>query len=87
MNTHNCWSEDTCGERVINKIKNLLIWKGEIPLSLFGVVNQMWCALQCSRSTDFRMVSISLINCVVTENFYTPPQKGLEIPVGEVKSS
>lgn len=29
-------------ERAINKIKNFLIWKGEIPLSLFSVVNQMW---------------------------------------------
>ena len=28
-------------ERAINKIKNFLIWKGEIPLSLFSVVNQM----------------------------------------------
>lgn len=29
-------------KRAINKIKNFLIWKGEIPLSLFSVVNQMW---------------------------------------------
>ena len=29
-------------ERAINKIKNFLIWKGEIPLSLFSVLNQMW---------------------------------------------
>ena len=37
-------------ERAINKIKNFLIWKGEVPLSLFGVVNQMWsvCAFLCN---------------------------------------
>ena len=37
-------------ERAINKIKNFLIWKGEIPLSLFSVVNQMWsvCAFLCN---------------------------------------
>ena len=61
-------------ERVINKIKKFLIWKGEIPLSLFGVVNQMWSVclpLQCSRSTDFRIVCIIFfINiCVVPGNF------------------
>jgi len=27
-------------ERAINKVNNFLIWKGEIPLSLFSVVNQ-----------------------------------------------
>ena len=37
-------------ERAINKIKNFLIWKGEIPLSLFSVLNQMWsvCAFSCN---------------------------------------
>ncbi|XP_068756179.1 uncharacterized protein [Montipora capricornis] len=37
-------------ERAINKIKNFLIWKEEIPLSLFSVVNQMWsvCAFLCN---------------------------------------
>jgi len=30
-------------ERAINKVKNFLIFEGVIPLSLFGVVNQMWC--------------------------------------------
>ena len=37
-------------ERAINKIKNFLIWKGEIPLILFSVVNQMWsvCAFLCN---------------------------------------
>lgn len=37
-------------ERAINKIKNFIIWKGEIPLSLFSVVNQMWsvCAFLCN---------------------------------------
>ena len=35
-------------ERAINKIKNLHIWDGIVPLNLFGVVNQMWtvCDLQ-----------------------------------------
>ena len=37
-------------ERAINKIKNFLIWKGEIPFSLFSFVNQMWsvCAFLCN---------------------------------------
>ena len=37
-------------ERAINKIKNFRIWNGVLPLSLFGVVNQMWsvCAFLCS---------------------------------------
>ena len=37
-------------ETAINKIKNFIIWKGEIPLSLFSVVNQMWsvCAFLCN---------------------------------------
>ena len=37
-------------ERAINKRKNFLIWKGEIPLCLFSVVNQMWsvCAFVCN---------------------------------------
>ena len=36
--------------RAINKIKNFLIWKGEIPLCLFSFVNQMWsvCAFLCN---------------------------------------
>lgn len=29
-------------ERAINRIKNYRIWNGVIPLSLFGLVNQMW---------------------------------------------
>lgn len=29
-------------ERAINKIKNFRIWQRVVPLSLFGVVNQMW---------------------------------------------
>ena len=29
-------------ERAINKIKNFRTWEGVLPLSLFGVVNQMW---------------------------------------------
>ena len=37
-------------ERAINKVKNFLIFDGVIPLSLFGVVNQMWCvcAILCN---------------------------------------
>lgn len=30
-------------ERAINKVKNFLIFDGVIPLSQFGVINQMWC--------------------------------------------
>ena len=30
-------------ERAINKVKNFLIFEGVIPLSQFGIVNQMWC--------------------------------------------
>ena len=29
-------------ERAINKVKNFLIFEGVIPLSQFGIVNQMW---------------------------------------------
>ncbi|XP_031567089.1 uncharacterized protein LOC116302036 [Actinia tenebrosa] len=29
-------------ERAINKIKNFHVWDSVVPLSLFGVVNQMW---------------------------------------------
>lgn len=37
-------------ERAINKIKNFHIWDKVIPLSMFGVVNQMWsvCAFLCN---------------------------------------
>ena len=37
-------------ERAINKIKNFHIWDRVIPLSLVGVVNQMWsvCAFLCN---------------------------------------
>lgn len=48
-------------ERAINKIKNFLIWKGEIPLCLFSVVNQMWSVclfVQYTRSTNFGIVCI-----------------------------
>lgn len=30
-------------ERSINKVKNFLIFEGVMPLSQFGIVNQMWC--------------------------------------------
>ena len=29
-------------ERAVNKVKNFQIFDGVIPLSLFGIVNQMW---------------------------------------------
>ena len=37
-------------ERAINKIKNFHIWDGVLPLSLFGIVNQMWtvCIYICN---------------------------------------
>ena len=37
-------------ERAINKVNNFLLFDGVIPLSLFGVVNQMWCvcAILCN---------------------------------------
>ena len=37
-------------ERAVNKIKNFHIWDGVLPLSLFGIVNQMWtvCAFLCN---------------------------------------
>ena len=37
-------------ERAINKIKNFHIWDGALPLSPFGIVNQMWtvCAHLCN---------------------------------------
>ena len=39
-------------ERAINKIRNFHIWDNVVPLSVFGVVNQMWnvqiCALLCN---------------------------------------
>ena len=45
-------------ERAINNIKNFFIWKGEIPLSLFSVVNQMWSVCLSVQSTNFRIVCI-----------------------------
>ena len=37
-------------ERAINKVKNFHIFDGVIPLSYFGVVNQMWgvCTMLCN---------------------------------------
>jgi hypothetical protein len=37
-------------ERAINRIKNYKIWSGVVPLSSFGLVNQMWsiCAFLCN---------------------------------------
>lgn len=44
-------------ERAINKIKNFLVWKGEIPLSLFGVVNQMWSVYAFLRNAQDPLIS------------------------------
>ena len=37
-------------ERAITEIKNFHIWDGVLPLSLFGIVNQMWtvCGHLCN---------------------------------------
>ena len=37
-------------ERAINKIRNFHIWDRIVPMSLFGIVNQMWavCAFLCN---------------------------------------
>ena len=47
-------------ERTINKVKNFRIWDGIVPLSLFGIVNQMWtvCAVLCNMQKPI----ISVIN-------------------------
>ena len=34
-------------ERATNKVKNFSIFEGVIPLSQFGIVNQMWCVCVC----------------------------------------
>ena len=41
-------------ERAINKIKKFHIWDKVVPLSAFGVVNQMWsiCAFLCNTEHD-----------------------------------
>lgn len=44
-------------ERAINKVKNFLIFEGVIPLSLFRVVNQMWCV--CAMLCNIQDPSIS----------------------------
>ncbi|XP_068723876.1 uncharacterized protein [Montipora capricornis] len=44
-------------ERAINKIKNFLIWKGEIPLSLISVVNQMWSVCAFLYNTKDPLIS------------------------------
>ena len=44
-------------ERAINKIKNFLIFEGVIPLSQFGIVNQMWCV--CAMLCNFQDPIIS----------------------------
>ena len=45
-------------ERAINRIKNYKIWSGVIPLSSFGLVNQMWsmCAFLCN--TQDKLISV-----------------------------
>lgn len=44
-------------EKAINKIKNFLIWKGEIPLCLFSVVNQMWSVCAFLFNTQDPLIS------------------------------
>ena len=44
-------------ERAMNKIKNFSIFEGVIPLSQFGVVNQMWCV--CAMLCNFQDPIIS----------------------------
>ena len=46
-------------ERVINKVKNFLILEGVIPLSLFGVVNQIWCV--CAMLCNILLLVLKLI--------------------------
>ena len=45
-------------ERAINRIKNYKIWSGVVPLSSFGLVNQMWsiCAFLCN--TQDKLISV-----------------------------
>ena len=42
-------------ERAINKIKNFHLWDSVVPLSLFGVVSQMWsvCTFLCNIRDPF----------------------------------
>lgn len=48
-------------ERGMNTIKNIQIWNGVVPLSLFSVVNQMWtvCAFLCN-TQDLLISNITL---------------------------
>ena len=48
-------------ERAINKVKNFLIFEGVIPLSLFGVVNQMWC-VPCFATCRIPLLVFKLIS-------------------------
>lgn len=56
-------------ERGMNTIKNIQIWNGVVPLSLFSVVNQIWtvCAFLCSTqdtsSHDLFMLIVLLSPC------------------------
>ena len=45
-------------ERAINRIKNYKIWSGVVPLSSFGLANQMWsiCAFLCN--TQDKLISV-----------------------------
>ena len=42
-------------ERAINKVKNIVIFEGVIPLIQFGLVNQMWsvCVMLCNLQDPF----------------------------------
>lgn len=44
-------------ESAINQVKNFLIFEGVIPVSLFQVVNQMWCV--CAMLCNIQDPSIS----------------------------
>ena len=46
-------------KRAINKIKNFHIWDGVLPVSLFGIVNQMWtvCAHLCNVQEPLNYIS------------------------------
>lgn len=44
-------------ERAINRIKNYKIWNGVIPLSQFGLVNQMWCICAFLSNTQDPLIS------------------------------
>ena len=60
-------------ERAINRVKNFQIFDGVIPLSLFGVVNQMWC--MCAMLCNMQDPLISALRTIVTPLFYCPNKR------------